>query len=201
MIHTESYRLIQPFESETIEKGSRFLAFSFPCDDLDSFDEHLKMLQRRFSDASHHTYAYKIFDAEQLHIRCQDDGEPSGTAGRPILNHIEGRQLTQIAVIVIRYFGGVKLGAGGLVRAYGNAAKAVLPEDGIQAYIPQQILEVGVDYAQKASFDHHLKKLDASILKASFTDQVHYRIQIAKNLHPELLDLIHLHDAVLSEKP
>ena len=186
----DAKRLQSPCIYEFTEKGSRFLGYSFPTETLPEFEEQLEMLSNKFRDASHIAYAYKITDAQGVHVRFFDAGEPSGTAGRPILNHIEGRSLEQVSVFVIRYFGGTKLGAGGLVRAYGHAAKGALPDTELIDYVAREQLTCTMDYPQKQHFEYQLKQYDAEILQVDYAEQVNYQIRIAKRDKAALLEII-----------
>ena len=106
------------------DKGSRFIAFAFPCDNLVLFDNKLEQLKKEHFKARHHCYAWRLgFNGEEF--RANDDGEPSGTAGIPIYNQLLSFELSNSAIIVVRYFGGIKLGAGGLLRAYNTAGSDV----------------------------------------------------------------------------
>lgn len=107
-------------------KGSRFYAFVTPLKSLDDVERRLEVIRARYADASHHCYAYK-FDE---HVRFSDDGEPGGTAGRPMLEVLNKRDLEHVLAVVTRYFGGTKLGAGGLVRAYSGSLAKALDEAG-----------------------------------------------------------------------
>lgn len=123
----ESYStLVSPQRHELDKiKGSRFLAIAAPVQDEEGARELLQRTRKEFHDARHHCSAWKV-RADRGHFRYSDDGEPSGSAGKPILAAIEGRELVDVAVIVVRWFGGTKLGVGGLVRAYGQAAAKAL---------------------------------------------------------------------------
>ena len=111
-----------PVEIETVEKKSRFIANLAPAKDENEAKEHIEKIKNRFSDATHNVYAYYIDYG--TYARYSDDGEPQGTAGMPTLNALKMSGLTDICVVVTRYFGGILLGAGGLVRAYSGAARA-----------------------------------------------------------------------------
>ena len=104
--------------------------------------------------------------------RFHDAGEPTGTAGKPIFQHIEGKELINLLIAVIRYFGGVKLGAGGLTRAYGNTAKQVIEAAEIGAYVELVKIPLTLDYKQMQPLEYLLKKLDGHILKQDFAEQV-----------------------------
>ncbi|HEX8040079.1 MAG TPA: YigZ family protein [Chryseosolibacter sp.] len=117
-----SYRTIAaPAEGQYKEKGSRFLAFAYPVSSEPAIKEHLAGLEKKYHDARHHCYAWTL-GAEKKSFRAFDDGEPGHSAGDPILGQIRSRDLTNVLVVVVRYFGGVKLGVGGLITAYRTAA-------------------------------------------------------------------------------
>ena len=107
------------------EKGSRFIAIALPLDSPDDARELLERIRKEYHDARHHCYAYKT-GKEKPEFRYNDDGEPSGTAGKPIFGQIESFGMTNILIVVVRYFGGVKLGTGGLIQAYRAAARDAL---------------------------------------------------------------------------
>lgn len=115
-----------PTTAELKVKGSRFIGLAFPVDSRHQCEEILQEQRRRYHDATHVCFAYRLGQGDQAEFRYSDAGEPAGTAGQPILAAIEGRNLTNVLVVVVRYFGGTKLGIGGLIRAYGDTAAACL---------------------------------------------------------------------------
>ena len=112
---------------ETIINKSKFIAYSFVCHKTSDVENYLTKLKKEHSTATHICYAYKIWPNEE---KCFDDGEPQGTAGKPILDVIKKSKFDNLFVVVVRYFGGIKLGAGGLLRAYSNSASSVLSLSG-----------------------------------------------------------------------
>ena len=116
----------QETRAEIKVKNSLFIATAAPVFSVDEAKEFIARIKAEFSDASHNVPAYSVGFGPSVIAHCSDDGEPSGTAGRPILAVLQGSGLGDLAIVVTRYFGGTKLGTGGLVRAYGDAAKAVL---------------------------------------------------------------------------
>ncbi len=103
------------------EKGSKFLAFAYPVSDKEAIQEHIQAINKEYFDARHRCYAWKLGLGDE-NYRANDDGEPSGTAGKPILGQILSNELTNILIVVVRYFGGIKLGTGGLINAYRTAS-------------------------------------------------------------------------------
>ena len=114
-----------PSIAEFKDRGSRFIAYAFPVSDVSDFKEKLGKIKKEHSRATHDCFAYRIGPDRSVY-RASDDGEPSGTAGKPILGQIDSKQITNVLIIVVRYFGGTLLGAGGLINAYKNAASLAL---------------------------------------------------------------------------
>lgn len=111
---------------EIKEKGSRFISYLYPVETKEAADAVIVVLRKKYYDATHVCFAYRLGKGEEQYFRFNDDGEPSGTAGLPIYNEIKSKEYFNVLAAVVRYFGGVKLGTGGLTRAYGQAAAKVL---------------------------------------------------------------------------
>ncbi|NWO07873.1 MAG: YigZ family protein [Alteromonadaceae bacterium] len=142
-------------ERETEIKKSRFIARVFPVSSRDEVREHVAQAHRDFPDARHVCWGYQIGrPGSAAEAAMNDDGEPSGTAGKPILNVIQHKDMGDVLVIVIRYFGGIKLGAGGLVRAYAGAAESVLSE--VPREVQQSLAQARVrfDFADEQPLRH-----------------------------------------------
>ena len=123
------YRTIKhPSEGLYKEKGSKFLAFAFPVSTEEDIRQRLADLRKQYHDARHHCYAWRL-GPEKDRFRVNDDGEPSGSAGKPILGQIHSRDVSDVLVVVVRYFGGTLLGVGGLIRAYRAAASDALDQN------------------------------------------------------------------------
>ncbi len=175
---TDTYRtLAGPSRAEIKVKGSRFIAEAFPVPDADAAEARIAALRKREYNATHVCSAYRVGRDGQT-FRYHDDGEPSGTAGAPILRQIEGRGLTNTLVAVTRYFGGTKLGTGGLVRAYGDAAAAAL--DG--ATLVERVVRVPVRlqfaYADTAPAMRTLEAFDAEIRETRYTDDTELLVAV-----------------------
>ena len=128
---TDLYKTIQT-SSEGIykEKGSKFLSFTYRVNSEEAIKQHLTTLKKEYHDARHHCYAWRL-EPEKTRYRVNDDGEPSGSAGRPIYGQIVSRDLTNLLLVVVRYFGGTLLGVGGLINAYRSAASDALDRTSI----------------------------------------------------------------------
>lgn len=118
----DTYRTLKaPSTGIYKEKGSKFLAFAFPVNNEEDIKEKLEEIRKAYYDARHHCYAW-FLGADKSRFRANDDGEPSNSAGKPILGKLQSHDLSQILIVVVRYFGGIKLGVGGLINAYRSAA-------------------------------------------------------------------------------
>jgi uncharacterized YigZ family protein len=154
-------------EHSTVVKGSEFLAFAAKADDVQTALEFVQTIRQQRSDATHVCWAYKIFDQ----YRFSDDGEPGGTAGAPIFRALEGSGLECVVVAVVRYYGGVNLGAGGLVRAYGGtAAEALRIAERIEVH-PRIRVSVQVGFEQMNTLYKLLEDFDTAGREDDFTDQ------------------------------
>lgn len=149
-------------------KGSRFIATVGPFHGEAGLANVITRLRGSFPDANHHCFAWRAGDR----FRFNDDGEPSGTAGRPILQRIDGRELDHVFVVVTRIFGGTKLGAGGLVRAYSAAAGAVLDVASPVEVVPTQRIQVTVPYDLQGTLESVISAYGLARLDATFTDTV-----------------------------
>jgi len=126
IIDDQFQTIIKPVETSLRIKASKFIGYAVPVETPDRFKEILQLRAKEYHDATHHCWAYRIILDENVDHASSDAGEPSGTAGKPILLAIEGRDLVNVGVIVTRYFGGTKLGTGGLARAYANCTDLTL---------------------------------------------------------------------------
>ena len=169
-------------------KKSRFIGVIVPCTSEIKLPQLLKQFHDEHPNASHIAYAYRIKTHHGLTYRFHDSGEPTGTAGKPIFQHIEGKELINLLIAVIRYFGGVKLGTGGLTRAYGNTAKQVIEAAEIDTYVEMVNIPLTLDYKQMQPLKYLLKKLDGHILKQDFAEQVRLVIQLPAEQVDTLLE-------------
>ena len=143
---TEFQQLAGENKTEIKVKGSRFIAHASAARNRDAAESYIVNISKQFFDATHNCFAYRIGTGDSELTRFNDDGEPSGTAGKPILQTLESFRLTNSVVIVTRYFGGTKLGTGGLVRAYSSAAKTVLEKAKIRVIQITDTIKVSFPY-------------------------------------------------------
>jgi uncharacterized YigZ family protein len=170
-------------------KKSRFIGVLIPCLSESAVVDSLRQLRISHPSASHIAFAYRIKTHNGFISRFNDAGEPSGTAGKPIFQHLEGKDLINALLAVIRYFGGIKLGAGGLTRAYGNTAKRVIEIAEVYPYIEVAERKLTLDYKQIQLLEHLLKKLDGEIIGQDFAEQVHLTVQLPRDNLTALLEV------------
>ncbi len=146
MLFSDEYKTItQAVQGSFRDKGSKFMAFAFPAGSEQEVKQHLDGLKKQYFDATHHCYAY-VLGFDKSAYRVNDDGEPSGTAGRPIYGQILTRDLTNILVVVIRYYGGTKLGVPGLIHAYKTAAAEALNTATVANRIVKEMYQIEYPY-------------------------------------------------------
>ena len=163
---TEYFVPTGPAETELVEKRSRFLGQVFPVESEKEARARIEAVRKRHYDARHNCWCYRLRAGGAE--RCSDDGEPQGTAGVPMLDVLLGAGLTDVAVVVTRYFGGVLLGTGGLVRAYSKGARAAVDATGIVTMQPCQLGMVTCDYNQYGRISALIPQLGGKVEDAQF---------------------------------
>ena len=177
---SDTYKtIITPTEGIYKEKGSKFLSFAIPVSSADEVKEIVKNYRKEYYDSRHVCYAYML-GADRKEFRANDDGEPSGTAGRPILGQINSRELTNILVIVVRYFGGILLGTGGLVVAYKEATTDALDQAEVVEKTVDETIYIVFDYVLMNEVMRIIKDTNAQISSQNFEDQCAMQLSIRK---------------------
>lgn len=173
------YELKQEFSCLTEVKQSKFFSFALP---QASLDQRLAELKTKHPKARHFIVAWRqINEHKQTVEYSTDDGEPKGTSGRPVLNVLRGQELVNTAVIVVRYFGGTKLGTGGLVRAYTDAAKEVLAQSVLENFELKESVDFYVTYSDNDKVEHFLQKHSIELLDKEFVvSGVDYHVAVTK---------------------
>lgn len=185
---TDTFKTIaSPSEGQITEKRSKFLAFAFPVSSVDEVKALVEEYQKKYYDARHACYAYML-GHERLVFRANDNGEPSGTAGKPILGQINSNELTNILIIVIRYFGGVKLGTSGLIQAYkAAAAEAIAAAAIIEKTVDEQIT-VAFEYTLLNQVMRVVKEEEPAIVSQDFDNDCLMTLSIRTSFMPRLRD-------------
>lgn len=184
----------QNVSAEIVEKKSKFIADVFYVESIEEAEEKVKEIKKKYFDARHNCFAYSVFTKEGIVNRFSDDGEPSGTAGSPMLNILNARGLTNLVVIVTRYFGGILLGTGGLVRAYTGAIQEAL----------NQITEVCKDLGLEVKFQttypdleklkYYLKQNNIEITNIEYNENVEVFVDITKIKYDKFIQEIEGYD-------
>ena len=172
--------------AEYKEKGSRFIAFSYYVASEKEVKEIILETRKKYYDARHVCYAY-ILGTEERIMKGQDDGEPAHTAGTPILNQIRSKNLTQTLVVVIRYFGGTKLGISGLIEAYKESAKACLDKALILEKYISDTLEISFEASLQGEVMRLVKEFNGQILSLDYQNKVILHVEIRKSITPKFL--------------
>lgn len=162
-------------EAEIIEKKSRFIATVKPVKNEEEALEFIESMRKKYWNATHNCFAYVIGEHFQVQ-RCSDDGEPSGTAGKPMLDVLLGEEIHDVVVVVTRYFGGTLLGTGGLVRAYSGSTKEGLLASKVITKMHGQKLNVQTDYTGLGKIQYILGQRGISILNSVYTDKVELEV-------------------------
>lgn len=174
MIEDTYKEIVSQGEGIYKEKGSKFIARSFVVHSIDDVKERLEELKKEFYDARHHCYSY-ILGPDKKEYRINDDGEPSGSAGRPIHGQLQSFDLTNVLVVVVRYFGGTKLGVPGLIRAYKESTKEALQNS--------DSIEKTVNDVYALDFDYPLMNEVMNIIKAESVDTIKNQFEIRCCIH------------------
>lgn len=164
-------------ETEIVINKSRFIASIYPAETEEEAKAFIQSKKKEHHDATHNCSSY-IIGPTMLIQKANDDGEPSGTAGVPMLEVLKKQQLHNVVVVVTRYFGGIKLGAGGLIRAYGSAVSQVIKEIGRIILLDAIPFEITLNYDQTGRFEHELQQTDYQLVDTSYTDKVTYTINV-----------------------
>ena len=168
-----SYNVIkQNGESEIVVTKSRFIGNLVSVSTASEAEEYISSIRKKYNDARHNCWAYIVMDGEMIINKCSDDGEPSGTAGRPILSIMEGAGLVNAVCTVTRYFGGVLLGTGGLVRAYSDAASGALENAVISPIRRGKYITFTCDYPDEGGIRRLLESEDFAITDSGYTYKV-----------------------------
>ena len=182
----DTYRTIRTLaEGNYSEKRSKFLAFAMPVSSVEEVKQLVAEYQKKYYDARHVCYAYML-GAERLEFRANDNGEPSGTAGKPILGQINSNELTNILIVVVRYFGGIKLGTSGLIVAYkAAAAEAIAAAEVIEKTVDEDITFF-FEYPFMNDVMRVVKDLEPQIVAQGYDTDCSMTLRIRRDLMPQL---------------
>lgn len=170
--------LEKELSAEIVEKKSRFIATLFYVNSVEEAEEKIKIIKKRYYDAKHNCFAYIVNDDKVFIKKSSDDGEPSGTAGAPMVEILEKQGLANLLIVVTRYFGGILLGTGGLVRAYSDSLKKALEKATIVELEQGFELDVELDYSNFEKFKYYCSKNNINIINCTYLDNVICKIEL-----------------------
>ena len=168
--------------AELVEKRSKFIASLFFVETIEEAEEKIKSVKKKYFDAKHNCSAYIINNSNQIVKKSSDDGEPSGTAGAPMLEILEKQGIGNVLIVVTRYFGGILLGTGGLVRAYSDSLKIALQKATLVNLEHGYEISVSLNYADLENFKYYCKKNGIKILDYTYLDRVICKIELNEEL-------------------
>lgn len=172
-------------EGKTKDKGSKFLTYAYPVENEAEIKERLDALKKKYYDATHHCYAWRL-GADGAQTRANDDGEPSSTAGKPILGQILSNDLTNILIVVVRYFGGTKLGVSGLIAAYKEAAAEVIAECEVIEKTVDAVFDLMFSYMSMNDVMKVVKDVQPEIISQQFDNLCRMTLAIRRAREDEL---------------
>lgn len=177
-----SYQTLQRAVTARLEiKKSDFIAYAYPVHTREQAMFHVEQLRIKYPDARHWCWAYIIGDPDNTtSAGFDDDGEPSGTAGRPILNVLQHKSIGNIIIIVVRYFGGIKLGAGGLTRAYAGSAQVAVDEMQLCPYVAMAQVQIVADFANESQCRYVIDSLSGTIDDVAYSKEVLLTVTLAE---------------------
>ncbi len=177
-----SYQTLKnPVTARLEIKKSEFIAYAFPVNSREQAMFHVEQLREQYPDARHWCWAYIIGDPDNTtSAGFDDDGEPNGTAGRPILGVLQHKSIGNVIIVVVRYFGGIKLGAGGLTRAYAGSAQAAVDQMILQPFVPMTQVQILADFATEAQCRYVVESLEGTIEDVAYSKQVTLTVTIAE---------------------
>ena len=185
--------ILEQAEGEIIEKKSRFIATVRPVKTEEDAKAFVEEMKKKYWNATHNVFAYQIGEHNEVQ-RFSDDGEPQGTAGMPVLHVLQGEDIKDAAIVVTRYFGGTLLGTGGLVRAYGKAAKEGLLAAGITELVLYSQYRVTVDYTDSGKVQYEILQDGHVLYDTAYTNEVIYTVLVeadrSEEFEKKLLDIL-----------
>lgn len=192
------HTLTAPCQAQIEIKKSEFLGFAYPITDREQLMFHVEQLRTQYPDARHICYGYIIGDPNNTtSAGFDDDGEPGGTAGKPILNVLQHKAIGNCAILVVRYFGGIKLGAGGLTRAYSGTAQAVVDNMTLAEFVPMTEIDVETDFANESFVRHQVNSIQGDVLSTEYGKQVKLTISLAENSLAEFKEKLGFYGKIL----
>ena len=184
----EFITIAESVQSEITEKKSKFIANLFYVENSEEAEKIIKEIKRKYFDARHNCIAYRVIEAGNIIEKSSDDGEPSGTAGAPMLNILQKNNLANVLIIVTRYFGGILLGTGGLVRAYSASLLQAIDKCSIIKKCFGEELEIELEYSELENFKYYCRKNKISIVDFQYKESIICKIELEEEVKQKLIE-------------
>ena len=182
------YTISENSAYEIVEKKSKFIANLIYIESKEEAENIIKEYKKRFHDARHNCYAYRVYDENEIYEKSSDDGEPSGTAGAPMLNLLQKNDLCNIIIIVTRYFGGILLGTGGLVRAYSGATVGAIDNCKKAKIEPGTEFQIELDYPNYKSLQYYCNKNNITIKNSEYNENITCILEMNNTIKDRFLE-------------
>ncbi len=190
--------IAQNTTSELVEKKSKFIGNLFYVENKLEAEAKIKELKNKFFDARHNCFAFRVLENETIYEKASDDGEPSGTAGSPMLNILQKNNLCNVLIVVTRYFGGILLGTGGLVRCYAGATIAAVERADIVKIELGTEFKIQIDYANFQNFQYYCQKKDIKIIESNYEENITCHIIMNNLMKQQFLEDIKNRELAIS---
>lgn len=184
----EFITIAESVQSEITEKKSKFIANLFYVENSEEAEKIIKEIKRKYFDARHNCIAYRVIEDGNIIEKSSDDGEPSGTAGAPMLNILQKNNLANVLIIVTRYFGGILLGTGGLVRAYSASLLQAIDKCSIIKKCFGEELEIELEYSELENFKYYCRKNKISIVDFQYKESIICKIELEEEVKQKLIE-------------
>ena len=184
----EFITIAESVQSEITEKKSKFIANLFYVENSEEAEKIIKEIKRKYFDARHNCIAYRVIEDGKIIEKSSDDGEPSGTAGAPMLNILQKNNLANVLIIVTRYFGGILLGTGGLVRAYSASLLQAIDKCSIIKKCFGEELEIELEYSELENFKYYCRKNKISIVDFQYKESIICKIELEEEVKQKLIE-------------
>ena len=175
-------------QAEIVEKKSKFIANLFYIENIEEAEKIIKETRKKYFDARHNCIAYRVAENGQIIEKSSDDGEPSGTAGGPMLNILQKNNLCNLVIVVTRYFGGILLGTGGLVRAYSEATQQAIEKSTKVIKVIGIEMTIELDYSNLEKFKYYCKNNNINIKKIDYMDNIILKIEMEESVKEKIID-------------
>ena len=174
--------------AEIVEKKSKFIANLFHVERVEEAENRIKDVKKKYHDARHNCIAYRVVENGQIIEKSSDDGEPSGTAGGPMLNILQKNNLCNLVIVVTRYFGGILLGTGGLVRAYSEATQQAIEKSTKVIKVIGREMIIELDYSNLEKFKYYCKNNNINIKKIDYMGNIILKIEMEESVKEKIID-------------